>query len=171
MLPRPPAGNCDSTLSLAHQPPNAAEPTLARIATATTTLGVLLRSGASATSPSMRCWPGPVRRRRRRRRTVAALASRWTRSRMQSRRRRPSRCRRPAPTSRDRQLLFTGVRRYVHGHPAGSAVVGPMPGPALDALAWMPAHDDLVRSELVPVRAPLRGDLDDGYAVDGATRH
>jgi hypothetical protein len=41
---------------------------------------------------------------------------------------------------------------------------------ALDALARVPAHDHGARPERVPVRAVLRGDLDDGHAVDGAAR-
>jgi hypothetical protein len=46
---------------------------------------------------------------------------------------------------------------------------------AFDALARVPADDDPVRSELVPVRAPLRVDLDDlpahsgEYAIRGLT--
>ena len=44
--------------------------------------------------------------------------------------------------------------------------IGSVTGAALDAQARKPTHDDPVRSERVPVRAALRGDLDDGHAVD-----
>jgi hypothetical protein len=40
-----------------------------------------------------------------------------------------------------------------------------VPAVALDAQARMPAHDHGARPERVPVRAVLRGDLDDGHAA------
>jgi hypothetical protein len=68
------------------------------------------------------------------------------------------RCRRNAPKATVQSLRprRRHVRRHVHGHPAGTAVVGPMPGTALGAVARMPADDDAIRPELMTVRTPLR---------------